>query len=70
MDALLAFLFIRAGHPHDRDEDARGLDGGHGRSFQTCAWAITKRTEKDLKYEVYWNERYHGTGHGQHNLFG
>ncbi|MCJ1379408.1 hypothetical protein MMC17_002509 [Xylographa soralifera] len=60
-----AFLTVYCGECHDKDEDMRGLDGAHGRSFQTCAWELTRRTESDLGYAVDWNEKHDRTGHGR-----
>ena len=56
---------VYCGSCRDEDEERKGLDGGHGRSFQTCAWKLTKRTERDLGYAVDWVEKYDGTGHGR-----
>ncbi|MCJ1389360.1 hypothetical protein MMC18_002216 [Xylographa bjoerkii] len=60
-----AFLIVYCGQNHDKEEDRRGLDGGHGRSFQKCAKALTERTKKDLGYEVDWVEKNDGTCHGR-----
>ncbi|MCJ1389361.1 hypothetical protein MMC18_002217 [Xylographa bjoerkii] len=65
-----AYIQIKSKDAIDHDEQSQGLDYHHGRSFQTCCWAVTKRTDRDLGYKVFWYERYDGTGHGLPNGHG